>query len=144
VSNASLIHYDLLLNNIIVNYNLKKKHWEISAIIDNEWVSTVDSDIDLIQLENCIYFNQHRDTFKRYWKFFEKAYMRHGIISKDIAEKRVIYHMTRSLFYLMEVYRKDREKVVYPTNSTIRNIKNNYKFLQRLVSKGEIDFSLFS
>jgi len=142
VSQPFLIHYDMLLKNIIVKFNLRLSRWEVSAVIDNEWVSVGDPDIDLIQIENSVYFSLFRESFKKYWSFFTKAYGRKKMISKDIGKKRIIYHMIRSLFYLIEVYRTDKEEIVARNTKNIRNIEENYRFLKRLVDQEKVDFAL--
>lgn len=143
VKESYLIHYDMLLKNIIINYNNHLSLWEISAIIDNEWVSAGDPDIDLIQIENSIFFNTQKETIANYWKFFTKSYSKNKRFSKDIDKKRLIYHMMRSLFYLMEVFRFDRPKVVSIDERSIQNIEANYLFLQQLIHSEKVGFSLF-
>ena len=87
VTQPFLIHYDMSLKNIIVNYNIQLDQWEISAIIDNEWVSAGDPDIDLIQIENSVHFSSHKEAFKKYWSFFIEAYAKKKTFSKDIGKK---------------------------------------------------------
>lgn len=143
VTQPFLIHYDMLLENIIVNYNIQLTRWEISAIIDNEWVSAGDPDIDLIQIENSAYFSSHKEAFKKYWSFFIEAYAKKKTFSKDISKKRLIYHMMRSLFYLIDVYRMDQAEIIARDTKNIQNIETNYIFLKQLIGLEKINFSLF-
>lgn len=138
-----LIHFDILLENIIVNYDIQLSRWKISAIIDNEWASAGDPDIDLIQLENSAYFSSHKKTFKEYWHFFSEAYAKKKTISKDIGKKALIYHMMRSLFYLMEMYRQDQTGIITIDAKNTQKIESNYIFLRRLINSGKVGFSLF-
>ena len=143
VTQPFLIHYDMLFKNIIVSYNIQLARWEIVAIIDNEWASAGDPDIDLIQIENAAYFSSHKEVFRTYWNFFTRAYVRKKTVSKDIENKRLIYHMMRSLFYLIEVYGMDQSEIITRDTKNIQNIEANYLFLERLINSGKVDFSLY-
>lgn len=138
VNKSKLIHYDVLLSNIIVGRNDHLNRCEITAIIDNEWVSAGDPDIDLVQLENTAYFSSERKTFKKYWSYFTKAYLGKNSYSKDIHKKRNIYHMMRSLFYIIAVFNLSSLE-----NIDAKKIEKNYELVNKIINGSKIGFSLF-
>lgn len=143
VNQPFLIHYDMLFKNIIVNYNIQHTEWEIAAIIDNEWVSGGDPDVDLIQVENAAYFSPHKDTLANYWRFFDVSYTAKKEYSKNINGKRLIYHMIRSLFYLIELYARDCPTTIIDSPKIIKKVEANYFFLRSLINSGKVEYSLF-
>ena len=135
VKEPKLIHYDVLLSNIIVTRNDSLNRCEITAIIDNEWVSAGDPDIDLVQLENAAYFSSERESFKKHWPCFTKAYLGGNSYSKDIHEKRNIYHMMRSLFYIIAVFNLSSIE-----NQNLKKIEANYELVNRIIKSRKVGF----
>lgn len=142
-SKPSLIHNDLLLKNIIIDSKPKNKNCRIAGIIDYEWMSFGDTMIDLIHLENAIYFSSYRDTFSSSWNYFEKGYTKMRKIPKNIEDKRLIYHIMRSLFFIMELF---KETDINPdlNGIIVAKIEKNFSFVEEILNSGKLDFSLFS
>lgn len=143
VNQPFLIHYDMLFKNIIVSHKTQLARWQIVAIIDNEWVSAGDPDVDLIQIENAAYFSPNKDMLSQYWDSFTEAYSRRKPVPKHINSKRIIYHMMRLLFYLIEVYGTSQPEMVIGNVKNVENIEANYVFLNQLIASNKVDFSLF-
>lgn len=143
VTQPSFIHNDILFKNIIVDLDPSSSTWHVTAIIDNEWASSGDPDLDLIQLENCIYMSPAKETLLSHKHYFVEAYTKKRGFLKNVNKKRDIYHMMRSLFYLIAVYESRQSASFTIDSGAIKNIEANYIFLSALL-KGKLPkISLF-
>jgi hypothetical protein len=143
VNKSKLIHNDILFENLII-FKEKEFRASLNAIIDNEWMSAGDPLIDLVQLENAIYFNSRKTEIKKYWSFFINAYTENEklIIDENFKKKRLVYHMMRSLFYLIEVFGMNRNKQIVLSTEFIKNIQNNYIFVKKIINRERLDLNL--
>lgn len=67
------------------------------------------------------------------WKYFINSYIQKRKYDPDISKKRSIYHMIRSLFYIMEAFRQNQIKMNEDNIKTVQSIEKNYLFLNKLI-----------
>lgn len=103
VGEPKLCHSDPTLGNFIVDKDVNS--WKLSGIIDFEWAIGGDPDLDLVFIENWLFFCSYRKDVKELIPYFLEGYKKHRDISLEAYEKkRSLYHILRSVSYLNSVF----------------------------------------
>lgn len=112
VEKPKLCHSDTTLGNFIVDKDVN--NWKLSGLIDFEWAIGGDPDMDLVFIENWLFFCSYRKDVKEIIPYFLEGYKKHRDISLEAYEKkRPLYHILRSTSYLNSVFSGKRH---YETN----------------------------
>jgi Ser/Thr protein kinase RdoA (MazF antagonist) len=101
-----LTHNDMNFLNVLSSR--KNGTWGISGLLDFDDVSSADPDIDLVAVESQIYLSTYKEPFMKHRSDFCDGYrMFREINSQTFRQKRLIYHMSRSLSYFEAIVAMD-------------------------------------
>jgi Ser/Thr protein kinase RdoA (MazF antagonist) len=96
------------MNFLNVLSSRKNGTWGISGLLDFDDVSSADPDIDLVAVESQIYLSTYKEPFMKHRSDFCDGYrMFREINSQTFRQKRLIYHMSRSLSYFEAIVAMD-------------------------------------
>ncbi len=129
---SSIGHGDAHFGNFIANS--ERNIWRIKGLIDIDEAVSGDPEIDIAFIENWLHFFPYKDEFYHQSQAFKSGYIHVRPVSPKYAERRLIYHVLRSLSYLRTVFSFDTNDFI---NANPRNQEYVRKHTQVLRSIGE-------
>lgn len=110
VTEPRLTHNDMNFLNVL---SFKKNGiWVISGLLDFDDVSGADPDIDLVAVESQVHLSTYKEPFQAHISDFCQGYRTfRDINSQTFRQKRLIYHISRSLSYFEAIFTMDETAV---------------------------------
>lgn len=133
-----LTHNDMYFSNVMAKKDQNSNRWNLRAIVDMEWALGGDPDLDLVQLENWLQFSPYRDRFLHYKQSFLEAYQANRQIPNNFPNKRMVYHILRSLSYLTSVFDEDYKQFAHSPKH-VKNVRDHFDLTERVMSNGKIN-----
>jgi aminoglycoside phosphotransferase (APT) family kinase protein len=140
VDEPRLTHNDSRFANFIVAQDIGVNLPQIMGVIDFEWALAGDPDIDLIQIENWLNFADYTPHFLTYADYFKQAYLDKRKPANNYQEKRKIYHMYRSIEYLMAMFGQENTRF---NEKNIGYVEKHFDLLTGILCGKNPENSLF-
>lgn len=102
VESPSLAHGDARFANFIAGKETGR--WALKGMIDMEEAIGGDPEIDIAFIENWLHFADYKEEFYAQSSYFTQAYLDVREIGPKYNERRLTYHVLRSLSYLRTVF----------------------------------------
>jgi len=96
------VHNDINFLNILACQ--KEGVWCISGVLDFEAALSGDPDVDVVAIESQLHLSRYRDLFTENIDYFRKSYQSKRNITQDYRQKRIPYHISRSLSYFEAIF----------------------------------------
>lgn len=129
----ALAHGDARFANFIT---VKKTDgWVINGIIDMEEAVGGDPGIDFAFIENWLHFTEYKDEFYKNQSKFINGYLNACPIDTVYNQRRLTYHVLRSLSYLRTIFNLNKDAFL-SKNPNVREYVNKHFEILDSISKG--------
>lgn len=130
VSSPQFVHNDINFLNILASS--QKGTWHISGILDFEAALSGDPCIDLVAIESQLHLSHYRSQFMENVDYFRKSYQERKNVPQNYRQRRIPYHISRSLSYFEAVFQMDF-KLIPISNVNHFFMEKHFEILEGLV-----------